>query len=160
MAAPKGNQFWKLRSRHGREKLFASPDLMWKAACEYFEWCDANPFNESQAFAYQGDVQLKKVPKMRPYTLEGICLYFNANTEYWRAFRSENHNDFSSVIAEIENTIRNQKFSGAAAGFFNANIIARDLGLKEQTENLQTVVIPDISDEQRKKFREGFDNKY
>jgi hypothetical protein len=102
MAAPKGNQFWKLRSRHGREKLFASPDLMWKAACEYFEWCDAkiHLMNRSGMVAYQGDVQLKKVPKMRPYTLEGICLYFNANTEYWRAFRSENHNDFSSVIAK------------------------------------------------------------
>ena len=49
MAAPKGNQFWKLRSKHGRDKLFATPDLLWQAACEYFEWCDKHPWYKSEA---------------------------------------------------------------------------------------------------------------
>jgi hypothetical protein len=44
MAAPKGNQFWKLRSKHGRDKLFASPELLLESACEYFQWCDENPW--------------------------------------------------------------------------------------------------------------------
>ena len=44
MAVPKGNQFWKIRSKHGRDKLFATPELMLEAAMEYFEWCDANPW--------------------------------------------------------------------------------------------------------------------
>ena len=44
MAAPKGNQFWKLHSKHGRDTLFSTPDLMWEAACEYFQWCDDNPW--------------------------------------------------------------------------------------------------------------------
>lgn len=35
MSAPKGNQFWKLRNRHGRSKRFASPEQLWEAACEY-----------------------------------------------------------------------------------------------------------------------------
>ena len=26
MSAPKGNQFWKLRNKHGRSKRFASPE--------------------------------------------------------------------------------------------------------------------------------------
>ena len=43
MAAPKGNQFWMLRSKHGRDKLFATPEALWEAACEYFQWCDENP---------------------------------------------------------------------------------------------------------------------
>ena len=43
MGAPKGNQFWKLRSKHGRDKLFTTPELLWQAACEYFEWCENNP---------------------------------------------------------------------------------------------------------------------
>ena len=43
-AAPKGNQFWKLRSKHGRDKLFATPDLLWEAACEYFAYCDKHPW--------------------------------------------------------------------------------------------------------------------
>jgi hypothetical protein len=38
--APKGNEFWKLRSKHGRDKLFATPELFWQAALEYFQWND------------------------------------------------------------------------------------------------------------------------
>ena len=48
MAAPKGNQFWKIRSRHGRTKLFETPELLWEAATEYFEWCEANPWNKTE----------------------------------------------------------------------------------------------------------------
>ena len=29
MAASKNNQFWKLRSKHGRDILFSSPELLW-----------------------------------------------------------------------------------------------------------------------------------
>lgn len=44
MAASKNNQFWKLRSKHGRDTLFSSPEFLWSAACEYFDWCDENPW--------------------------------------------------------------------------------------------------------------------
>ena len=44
MAASKNNQFWKLRNKHGRDTLFSSPELLWSAACEYFDWCDENPW--------------------------------------------------------------------------------------------------------------------
>ena len=44
MAAPKNNSFWKQRQKHGRDKIFASPDALWSAACEYFAWCDENPW--------------------------------------------------------------------------------------------------------------------
>ncbi|WP_347174524.1 hypothetical protein [Parabacteroides goldsteinii] len=44
MAASKNNQFWKLRSKHGRDILFSSPEFLWSAACEYFDWCDENPW--------------------------------------------------------------------------------------------------------------------
>ena len=40
MAIPEEDKLWKLRSQHSRDELFASPDLLWAAACEYFGWCD------------------------------------------------------------------------------------------------------------------------
>lgn len=146
MAAPKGNQFWKLRSKHGRDKLFASPELLWDAACEYFEWCDDNPLIESKAFAYKGDVTTAELPKLRAYTLNGLCLYLGCNEAYFRQFRADAKDDFSTVIDQIEKTIYEQKFTGAAAELLNANIISRDLGLidkKEHTGDL-TVNIPPI----------------
>jgi len=147
MAAPKGNQFWKLRSKHGRDKLFSSPDLLWKAACEYFQWCDDHPLLEID---FKGkDAERVEVPRMRPYTLQGLCLYLDCNTDYFRQFKQSEAGktkDYSWVISRIEETIYNQKFSGAAAGFLNANIIARDLGLADKKENKVTVEQPLFGD--------------
>ena len=44
MGAPKNNQFWKLRSKHGRDKIFKTPKILWEAACDYFEWCELADF--------------------------------------------------------------------------------------------------------------------
>ncbi len=141
--APKGNEFWKLRSKHGRDKLFETPELMWEAACEYFQWCEDNPFTESKPMVTSNggnegsSIEMAEIPIKRPFTIEGLCLYLGATSAYFRAFKSQDRakkEDFITVIGEIEETVANQQFSGAAAGFFNANIIARKLGLKEQTD--------------------------
>jgi len=143
MAATVGNRFWELRSKHGRDKTFETPELLWEAACEYFAWCEDNPFMESKAMSVsqgmnQGsDVEIIEIPVKRPFTLHGICLFFGVSTAYLRAFKSQERagkEDFLTVIAQIEETIYNQKFSGAAAGFFNANIISRDLGLADKSQ--------------------------
>jgi hypothetical protein len=143
MGAPKGNEFWKLRSKHGRSKLFKSPELLWDAACEYFQWCEENFFIEYKPMVVSegnnagSSIQMAEIPIKRPYTLHGLCLYCDCSTSYFRAFKStlqEKDKEFLTVINKIEETIYNQKFSGAAAGFFNSNIIARDLGLSDKKE--------------------------
>lgn len=148
MAAPAGNQFWKLRAKHGRDKLFASPELLWEAATEYFEWCDANPFLESEQLKQTPKAYKKEgtdewiqpspiigLPKPRPYTLNGLCIYLDVSTSYFKEFKKTiDVKDFLPVITRIEETIYEQKFAGAAAGFFNGNIIARDLGLANKEE--------------------------
>ena len=75
MAAPKGNQFWKLHSKHGRDTLFSTPDLMWEAACEYFQWCDDNPWRVVKNKT-KGKIKEKEdSPTQRPYTLSGFLFY-------------------------------------------------------------------------------------
>jgi hypothetical protein len=142
MGAPKGNEFWKLRSKHGRDKLFKTPELLWEAACEYFAWCDENPFKEEDFIsAGPRGGEIIKLNRMRPYTLHGLCIYLDCNTSYFKNFKAQLnpdkeklYKDFSAVLTRIEEVIYNQKFSGAAAGFLNANIIARDLGLMDKQE--------------------------
>lgn len=135
MSAPQGNSFWTLRSKHGRDGLFASPDMMWEAACEYFEWCEENPLMEVD---FRGkDADEVHIPKMRPFTMQGLCRYLDCNTEYFRQFKSklpDGEQGFSRVITRIEETIYEQKFTGAASGFLNANIISRDLGLIDKKD--------------------------
>lgn len=134
MPAPKGNEFWKQRSKHGRDKLFASPQLLWSAACEYFKWCESNPLLEEKGFAFQGTVTKETFEKMRAFTMSGLCFYLHCNEAYFRQFKSDNEG-FSTVIGEIEQVVYRQKFEGAAADLLNANIIARDLGLKDRTDH-------------------------
>jgi len=136
MSAPQGNRFWEQRSRHGRDTLFASPEMMWEAACEYFQWCEDNPLYEKDWVgkdAYEVDK-----PKMRPFTMQGLCRHLDCNTEYFRQFKGRikdnDPQDFSRVITRIEETIYEQKFAGAASGFLNANIISRDLGLIDKKD--------------------------
>ena len=132
MPAPKKNQFWKFRSKHGRAKLFASPDLLWKEACKYFAWCDNNPLKEGKVFAYQGKITTTEVNKMRAYTMNGLCLYLKCSDSYFRKFKQTcSDEDFIEIIEQIENIIYEQKFTGAAADLLNANIISRDLGLRD-----------------------------
>ena len=149
MAAPKGNQFWKLRSKHGRDKLFNTPQLLWEAACEYFQWCEDNPLYETKGFAFQGVVTKEIFPKMRAMTLSQLCFYLNCSASYFRTFKStlqEKDKDFLTVINEIEETIYNQKFQGASADLLNANIIARDLGLSDSSKIDHNINIPSLPD--------------
>lgn len=145
MGAPKGNQFWKLRSKHGRDKLFATPELLWEAACEYFQWCDDNPLKEEKLFHFQGTVVKNKASKLRAYTITALCLYLDCNKDYFTDFKdgldlnTEEGKDFSRVITRIYETVYSQKFEGAAADLLNANIIARDLGLSDKRDlNVKT----------------------
>lgn len=129
-----GNQFWKNRSKHGRDKLFATSDLLWDAACEYFQWCDDNPWVKVSVKVKGVIGETSKEPTARPYTLTGLCLFLGCNTKYFSNFKGKlpkGENDFNEVITRMEEIIYTQKFEGAAVGAFNANIIARDLGLKD-----------------------------
>lgn len=131
MAAPAGNQFWKNRTKHGRDKLFSSPEILWEAACEYFEWCEENPLYEID---YRGkDLEKVHLPKMRAFTWAGLELYLDIQS--FRDYKTKpEYKDFSQVISQIENVMYTQKFEGAAAGFLNANIISRELGLADRMD--------------------------
>lgn len=159
MAAPKGNQFWKLRSKHGRDKLFASAKLLEEAANEYFEWCEQNPLIEID---FKGkDAYRVELPRMRAFTIQGLCLYLQCSKQYFDSFetsirdsKKKADKDFLVVITRIREIIFTQKFTGAAGGFLNPNIIARDLGLvdkKDLTSNGESFSPPVINVHPQKK---------
>jgi hypothetical protein len=134
MGAPKGNKFWEARTKHGRDKIFSTPKILWDSACEYFEWVENNPLWENKVSQYQGVPVDMPVAKMRAMTQEGLYLFLGISKQAW--FNYKDNEDFIDIISQIENVIKSQKFAGAAADLLNANIIARDLGLsdKQQTE--------------------------
>lgn len=141
MDARIGNQFWKARTKHGRDRLFASQELLWEACCEYFQWVEDNPLFEMRPFAYQGVVVQEPVPKMRAMTIDGMCLFLDISPSTWYEWRKA-ENGFSDIVTKAENVIRSQKFAGAAADLLNPNIIARDLGLTDRQEHQHVGDVP------------------
>lgn len=142
-----GNSWWQLRSKHGRDKLFESPELLWEAACEYFKHIDVSPWQKNEQLKQPIKKKNKEtgedevtaivqIPTARPYSLSGFCLYVDASESWWRNFRNKESlsSDFLTVISRIEAVIDTQQFEGATVGAFNANIISRKLGLAEKSE--------------------------
>ncbi len=145
----KGNDFWKMRSSHGRKPIFESPEDLMKSAEEYFQWCIDNPLMESKPFQHMGEVQIVEIPKTRPMTQGGMCIFLDIIQETYITYRDRE--GFSEVTSKIDTIIRTNKFEGATVGMFNANIIARDLGLKDEskTEHSGKVALYEgVSDEE------------
>ena len=132
MGAPKGNRFWEARSRHGRKPLWDNPQELYDACVEYFEWVEANPLWDNQVIAFQGQGYDHALPKMRAMTIEGLCVFLGIGTNTWGDYK--NKEGFSSIVNLVNNTMYEQKLTGAAAGLLNSNIIARELKLKDSVD--------------------------
>lgn len=126
-AAPKGNQFWKLRSKHGRDKIFENPEILWEAACEYFEYIENNPIEIEEN---KGTKHVNKVKLKRPFTWSGLNLFLDIDSlKHYKS--NEKYKDFFPIIRKIDQVIYTQKFEGATIGIFKENIISYDLGLRK-----------------------------
>jgi hypothetical protein len=76
----------------------------------------------------------------RPYSIGGFTIFCGVGTAYFYQLKhtiektkatDPLHKEFSYVIDLIENTIRSQKYEGAAVGAFNANLISYELGIRK-----------------------------
>lgn len=136
MAATKGNQWWRLRSKHGRDKIFTDPQLLWESAMEYFEATDKRKWIKKDWVGKDAFEVIRETET--PYTKSGLCLFLDISE--WRLLETlkGESEDFSQIITHIEKIIYTQKIEGAAVGAFNASIVSRELGLKDQSEIKQT----------------------
>jgi len=134
MLFEEGNNFWENRATHGRDLIFSSPEILWEASKEYFE------MTAKRVWVKKDWVGKDAVEVMResspPFTISGLCLFLDICVNTWANYR--NRTDFLPVITRIEQIMYTQKFEGAAIGAFNANIIARDLGLVDKVEKTST----------------------
>ena len=178
MSAPKGNQYWKNRSKHGRDRIFASANLLREAAFEFFQWCDENPWTTQEVTKKSAKIAgkvvgmteetMKEKPAQRPYSLEGFTLYVGASVSWWRNFKRNldpEHkpadDDFLTVMEQIEQIIDVNQFEGATVGAYNANIIARKLGLVDKVENLNiNREAKPLTDDEIKELNERLNKDY
>lgn len=130
--------------KFGAPPAFSSPEEMWERAVEYFKWCEENTLNELKIFNNQGEIVSGDVPHMRAMTQAGLCAFLNIGVSTWHDYKKKDN--FSEVISKIESIMYEQKFSGAAAGMLNSNIIARDLGLTDKKDVNATLEVNKADD--------------
>ena len=138
MGAPKGHPMW---GNPLNPKVFNAPKDLWESACKYFQYCDANPWVKNEAIK-SGDMvgTTMEVETAKPYTLTGLCCFLNISLETFSNYsKNQDYKTFFGVCKQIREIVYTQKFEGAAVGVFNANIIARDLGLSEKKDVEKTI---------------------
>ncbi len=126
--APKGNEFWRFAMENiGRDKEY-TPELLAAKAIEYFLWVEANPLTKDIGGGKTQDLG-------RPLTIGAFCLFAGITHRTFNNYAEGiGYKEFFPICEQIKETIRTQKYEGAAVGKFNAAIIARDLGLVDRQE--------------------------
>lgn len=133
MAATVGNQWWKLRAKHGRDKIFETPETLWESAVEYFEATDKRKWIKKD-WVGKDAIQVEHETDT-PYTISGLCIFLDCDQKTFHDYGNlESHKDFHPIVTRIREIIYTQKFEGAATGAYNANIIVRDLGLRDSKD--------------------------
>ena len=137
-----GNKWWKRRTKHGRDKIFSSPEVMLQAAYEYFEDNSKNPWYKKEVVK-SGELagSIIDVPAETPLSMRALSMYLGVHSKYFEEFKRNlppedkaKPNGFSAVISHIEDIIQRQQIEGAALGVYNGNIISRLVGLVDKTD--------------------------
>lgn len=127
----------KIVAQLGRVAKYATPNDLLIAAAEYFQWAINNPI-EKQELIKGGMMagQRGSIDIPRPFSIGGLINFIGLTIKEWKNYKEgigfEHFHDF---VQRIETFCLTQKFEHAAVGIYNANIIARDLGLVDKSES-------------------------
>jgi len=152
-----GNQFWKMRDKDGRNKIFETPEALLSIINEYFEWVDNNPFEKAEQKKGNTiipkennltDEQFKKItnpiiniPSKRPYEFGELCVFMGVNSKYFNDFEDglkgktdDISKDFSDIITYTRDKIHSSIVMGGLLGTVNPMIASRIAGLKDRQD--------------------------
>lgn len=142
MAAPKKNQFFKLRLTDGKPRKLPTKEDFIEAANEYYQWVKDNPFVSQEITTTSKGKITKESYISRPPSKEGFRLHLGMSESWFGNFKSnleaKEENDYLGVIQYVENKIEEDQFAGAASGIFSATIISRKLGLADKQQHDHT----------------------
>ncbi len=118
-------------------KNIETPERMWELFTEYKTWCKSNPRYENVVIPREMTTLARELE--RPLTWNGFDTWLCDNgiiqdTEHYRANLNGNYTLYLGVITRIRKTMDADKFEGATVGIYNANIIARDLGMVDKQD--------------------------
>ena len=132
--------FWDIRSKDGRDKIFADAGLLWENARVYFKYCTENPLKPLRRD--KGDRFSTRVQVM---TISGLSLYLGCPTKWFEDFkqylagRAQEWTDadkaMQEVIDRIEQVVYLHKYNNAVAGLLNVHMVIWEMTMNEKKDS-------------------------
>ncbi|MDL2215166.1 DNA-packaging protein [Dysgonomonas sp. OttesenSCG-928-M03] len=129
MALLKRNTYSKLVTGSDLTNAAYTPEKLWEKALEYIKWAEDNPLKEEKVFSSGKRLSVNKI---RAMTLTGFCVFAHISKDVFETYAQSE--GYAGVVARIKDVIYMQKFEGAAAGLLETSFVARELGLRDQTD--------------------------
>lgn len=123
-----------------------TPEKLYNKCNDYFNHVKNNPIIKTKRETYKGEVKEYIEEIERPYTIEGLCIFLEISVKTFNYWNDDE--ELCNIVTYAREIIRNDKLSGATAGVYNANIVIRDLSLRD-TDTPQVInnIIPLNSNE-------------
>lgn len=120
-----------------KHKYIETPERLWELFTEYVEHERSNPMYRVEYVGKDGE--RVNTPLQVPITFEGFECWLAdkgeiADLGHYVSNRDGQYEEYVTIITRIRNNCFAQNFKGASVGLFNANIIARKLGLTDKQE--------------------------
>ncbi len=155
-----GRQLWKLRAKHGRNRIFGNAAVLWDEACRYFDWCDRHPREKTELVKYKGAAEEVAVPLGHMYSMHELTVFLGVSGSYFRTAKGELRDkvekrkataaevELLETIERIEGIIQAEQIGGAAVGIYATQLVNRLNGLSDNVNvtNSQPVVKVSVRD--------------
>jgi len=134
----------------GRPRNCETPEELIEWFLEYTEWVKNNPFLV-QDYVGKDGIKVDR-EKARPITWKGFEAWIYREKAGWFTdtywMKDE---QFSPIITRLKECCNSENVDGASAGVYNAVIISRLVGLKEQSETTNETRITEVKVEVQRK---------
>lgn len=134
----------------GKPKYIESPEILWEYFTNYVEAERNNPMYKTEYVGKDGN-EVHTALQV-PITFEGFECYLDdldiiSHLSDYSANKNGVYDEYSTIITRIRKNCFVQNFKGASVGLFNANIIAKKLGLIEKVQqdiNIEQPLFNDV----------------
>lgn len=119
------------------EKNIKTPDILYKHFEDYKIDCKKNPRKEN-FFSHKTDKQIS-ISREKPFTWDGFEIWLRTKKIIvrladYKADKDSRYSKYAYIIHAIGMEIYEDKMTGAITGIYQHNIIARDLGLRDNKD--------------------------
>ena len=131
-----------------KHKYIESPEKLWELFKEYVKHEQSNPMKRIEYVGKDGNKV--ETPLETPITFEGFECYLSdkgiiEDLGHYSANTDKSYDSYRTIITRIRNNCFVHNFKGAAVGLFNANLIARKLGISDNANQVVEVKNYDVS---------------